>query len=157
MNTESPATGTPDGVQLVATAHAVLVAPVHVLLKPVSVAVALNVAGDPASEPLVAVAVCAPGVEPSVQLDVATPLEFVTLDTGDIEAPPLVAQFTVTPETGLPDGSVTVTASGVASGVSVFPLWLCPPVIASVDAEPAAMLNVLVVADVTPLELATSV
>src|ERR1019366_10030013 len=91
----------------------VVAAPVHVADE--TVAVALNVAGDPASAPLVAVAVCAPIPAPSVHVEVASPVAFVTLDTGASDPPLGGAQFTVTPDTGVAKASVTSTASGVAS------------------------------------------
>src|ERR1017187_8539557 len=121
-------------------------------------AVAVKLTGDPVSPLPVAVAVCGPGVAPSVQIIVATPSAFVTDVGAPIEPPPVTAaQFTVTPGTTLANASVIVTLSAV--GRSAPPTALCPspPVIASVAAAAALIANGGDVGCVSAPELATSV
>ena len=82
-----------------------------------TVPVAVNVTGDPVSDPLVAVMVLDPTVVPRVQLPtVAMPLEFVAVDNPVAKPPPVAtANVTDTPETGLPFASFIMTLGAVAA------------------------------------------
>src|SRR5437867_12980921 len=60
------------------------------------------------------------------------PPELVADVGADTEPPPLAVQFTVTPATGLPCESVTLTESGFASVVPTKPDWLSPALMARV-------------------------
>src|SRR5258708_37596938 len=80
-------------------------------------AVAANVTGEPEREPDVAVTVCAPSVDPSVQVVCASPAASVAAEAGLTEPPPVAtANVTDTPDTGKPSDAVTFTTSGCASG-----------------------------------------
>ena len=84
------------------------------------VPVAVNVTGDPAREPDVAVKVLAPADVPRVQdVTAATPEEFVvTAEAGASDPPPdAIAKVTDVPEIGLPAESVTSTLGAVATAV----------------------------------------
>ena len=86
------------------------------LLAAPAVPVAVNVTGEPDSEPEVAVRVFAPAVVPSVQAgDVATPEEFVDTTPDDARDPPPVATANVTDTLGtaLPAASLTNTLGAV--------------------------------------------
>jgi hypothetical protein len=76
--------------------------------------------------PLEAVSVLLPAVEPSVQLPtVAIPEAFVACEAPVTEPPPLAtANTTITPLTGIPLASVTVTAGATATAVPT--VALCP-------------------------------
>ena len=70
----------------------------------------------------------------------------------------VIAKVTLTPETGFPPPSVTVTAKGLASAELTLPLWLFPEVSAIVVAGPAVALAVNVTGlPVKPVELAVTV
>ena len=76
-----------------------------------TVPVAVNVTGEPARLPLVAVIVLDPTVVPSIQLPtVAMPLAFVVVEPPVIEPPPeATAKVTLTPETTLLFASLMMT------------------------------------------------
>src|ERR1035437_1942514 len=121
-------------------------------------AVALNVSGEPVSPVAVALTVCLPTVEPSVQLVDATPVALETADATLTWPPPVrMANWTVTPATAFPPASWTITLSGVASVVFTRAVWLFPPLIAMLAAGPAPMLKDVVVALVSEPEAARSV
>ena len=82
-----------------------------------TVPAAVNVTGEPARLPLVAVIVLDPTVVPRVQLPtVAMPLEFVAVDNPVAKPPPVAtANVTDTPETGLPFASFIMTLGAVAA------------------------------------------
>ena len=80
-----------------------------------TVPVAVNVNGEPVSEPLVAVSVFEPAVVPNVQLPTAAmPLAFVVTDALVTEPPPVaIANVTLMPETGLLCASLMMTLGAV--------------------------------------------
>ena len=80
-----------------------------------TVPVAVNVTGDPVSDPLVAVMVLDPTVVPRVQLPtVAMPPAFVVTDALVTEPPPVaIANVTLMPETGLLCASLMMTLGAV--------------------------------------------
>src|SRR5512135_3451926 len=84
------------------------------------VAVAEKLAG--VSAPTVAVAVCDGAEGPSVQVACACPLTPVGPFGGASDPPLGVAQFTVTPGTGLAKASRTSTTSGWASAAPPAPV-----------------------------------
>src|SRR5439155_1140938 len=116
--TEIPATGLPPrsvtatlyGVGRLASIVSVCALPPFkaIVAAPPAVAVAEKLTGEPVRPPTVAVAVCAPAVEPSTRVADAMPLEFVFED-GVIEPPPPAAHVTVMLLTGLAARSVTST------------------------------------------------
>ena len=82
-----------------------------------TVPVAVNVTGEPARLPLVAVSVFDPTVVPSVQLPtVAIPPAFVIAGNPVPEPPPAaISNVTLTPETGLLLASFMMTLGAVAT------------------------------------------
>jgi hypothetical protein len=82
----------------------------------------VNVTGLPDKVPLVAVREFGPGVLPNVQLPtVAMPLAFVVALPPDTLPPPdATAKLTLTPFTGLPPASFTITLGGVATADPAF-------------------------------------
>ncbi len=87
-------------------------------------AVAVNVSGDPASDPDVAVTVCAPTVLPSFHVVCASPLLSETALAVATEPPPLAtANVTVTPPTPSPSLAVTSATSGFGSVLPARALW----------------------------------
>ena len=82
-----------------------------------TVPVAVNVTGEPARLPLVAVIVLDPTDAPRVQLPtVAMPLAFVVADKSVPEPPPeATANMTLTPETTLLFASLMMTLGAVAT------------------------------------------
>lgn len=102
--------------------------------------VAVNVTGDPVSDPDVAVRVFDPAVVPRVQAgDVAMPDEsVVTVPDAASEPPPLpTAKMTDSPCTGLPAESVTNTDGAVATALPAVADWPSPAFAAIVVALPA--------------------
>jgi hypothetical protein len=83
------------------------------------VPVALNVTGEPVSEPDVATSELGPAVAPSVHDPAAAmPAEFVVAFPALTEPPPdETANVTATPATPLPRESVTLTEGGMGSAV----------------------------------------
>src|SRR5205807_576825 len=104
-----------------------------------AVPVAVNVTGLPESEPEVAVRVLLPTVGLSVQLPtVATPLVLV------VWVPPVIVPFpgatanvTVTPVTGFPFASLTITDGGALTAVPAVADWLVGLFAAIVAPAPA--------------------
>lgn len=93
---------------------------------PAAVPVAVNVTGEPVSEPLVAVRVFAPAVGPKVQLPtVAMPLDPV-VGVKPVAWPPpeATAKVTLTPLTGLLYASLTMTLGRVVTAVLTAAFWL---------------------------------
>ena len=80
-----------------------------------TVPVAVNVTGEPVSDPLVAVIVFDPAVAPRVQLPtVAMPPAFVVTDELVTEPPPVpTANVTETPDTALLFASLMMTLGAV--------------------------------------------
>lgn len=114
-------TFTDGAVVTAAPAIAVCPSPATMLIAPAApaVPVALNVTGDPANEPDVAVSVLAPALEPSVHdPTLATPEAFVVA-FAPVMLPPPVATANVTdiPETPLPLASATLTDGGSATAL----------------------------------------
>src|SRR5437773_11964427 len=110
-------------------------------LKPMVVALpcataAVKLTGDPVRPGTVAVAPCAPTVVPKTRVAVAMPAALVT-DEEVIEPPPVTAQVTVIPPTGLPAGSVTSTAYGTGRGAPIGGGWRCPALTAVVRGPPS--------------------
>jgi hypothetical protein len=91
-----------------------------------TVPVAIKITGEPVSVPLVAVSVLVPAVGPMVQLPtVAIPAEFVVADAElTVPPPPITVKVTLTPLTGLPLASLTMTLGGVATAVLTAAFWL---------------------------------
>jgi len=100
--------------------------------------VAVKVSGDPARPDTVAVMVLAPDALPNCQLvTVAIPRELVVTLLGDTAPPPdVTAKATVTPETGLPTASVTVTLGDIVTLSDTVAVWLSPAFTAIVAAAP---------------------
>jgi hypothetical protein len=118
--------------------------------------VAVNVTGLPVKVPLVAVSEFGPGVLPSVQLPtVAIPLPFVVaLAPVTLPPPDATANVTLTPLTGLPPASFTITLGGVATAEPAFAVCPSPP-FRAIDAGGAAVavaVNVTGLPDRLPLE-----
>jgi hypothetical protein len=102
--------------------------------------VAVNVCGEPLKEPDVAVKVFVPAAVPSFPVALASPLELVVAEVGEIEPPPLAtAKVTLVPETAFPYESLTLTTNGELSAVPTVPVWLFPETVASVAAAAALM------------------
>jgi len=92
-----------------------------------AVPVALKLIGLPVRPATVAVTVFAPAAVPSVQLaSVAMPLAFViTIDGGAIVPPPdVMANVTLTPDTGTAPAPVTNTLGGAATTVPAVADWV---------------------------------
>ena len=79
----------------------------------------MNVTGDPLNEPDVAVRLLGPAEGPSVHdPTVAMPEELVTTPAPVTDPAPLAtANVTLTPDTGLPFVSVTLTAGAIATAL----------------------------------------
>src|SRR5438067_180388 len=94
-----------------------------------AVPVAANVTGLPDSEPEVAVSVLLPAVVPRVQLPTAAiPLASVVWVAPVTLPPPEPgAKVTDTPETGLPNGSVTITDGGTGTALPAGACCALPP------------------------------
>jgi hypothetical protein len=89
--------------------------------------VALKVTGDPDRPVEVAVTVFVPGVVPRVRSVEAFPSEPVSPDVADSAPfPEVMANATLTPLTGLPTESFTITTNGLAKAVPKTPLWPLP-------------------------------
>jgi hypothetical protein len=87
------------------------------------VPVAVNVIGLPDKEPAEAVTVLAPAAPPRVRAVVANPRALEVAVLGFTAPPPAVtANVTVTPETGLPLVSLTLTTSGPANTWPIVPV-----------------------------------
>ena len=89
-------------------------------------AATVKVTGDPVSVPLVAVAVFVPTIVPSVQPPtVAIPCAFVICVVPVmLPPPPVTVKVTVTPATGFPAASFTITAGFVATTAPTVPVTL---------------------------------
>ncbi len=77
-------------------------------------------------------------------MTLATPLALVTaLPADSVALAPLpgAAKFTVTPATGLPPGSFTVTCSAVANAVPTTADCGVPPVAVALAADPAVLVS----------------
>ena len=116
---------------------------------------AVNVTGEPASDPLVAVIVLEPADAPSVQLPtVAMPLSFVVADALVTEPPPeATANVTLTPETGLLYSSFTITLGDVDTAVPAVADWPLPPFTATCVAAPTVPVAVNVTGEPARLPL----
>ena len=106
--------------------------------------VAVKVTGEPVRLPLLAVRVLLPAVAPSVQLPtVAMPAALVVAEGPLAEPPPeATAKVTLTPGTGLPWLSVTMTLGGVLTAVPAVADWLSPALRAIWVAGPAIVVIV---------------
>ena len=121
-----------------------------------AVPVALNVTGDPDRPVDVAVTVFVPAVVPSVSVVEAFPFDPVMAEVADREPPPAVMlNATLTPLTGFPLASFTITTRGLGSTVPTVPFWLSPESIVILDAVPGVTVT-LAVPDALP-EVATTV
>src|SRR3990172_8143405 len=112
-----------------------------------AVPVAVKVTGLPVSVPEVAVRVLAPAVVPRVQLvTVAMPLELVAIAVvgSTVPPPPVTANVTSVPATGLPLASLTRTAGSIATAVPPVADWASPALSAIVVAAPAVPVAVKV-------------
>ena len=102
------------------------------------VPVAWKVTRGAASPAQVAVMTLAPAVVPSVQPTLAMPAASVVADVLPQEPPPAVAaKSTVTPLTGLPCLSTTMTLGAVATAVPATAFWASPACTCRASAGPA--------------------
>src|SRR5690348_121935 len=93
--------------------------------------------GDPIRPAAFAVSATTPAVVPSTRVAVAIPAPFVVPDVGvNVPAPP-AAHVTVTPDTGLPEPSVTFTESSAARVAPIVSLCEAAPSRAMFVAAPA--------------------
>src|SRR5690242_886016 len=93
--------------------------------------------GDPIRPAAFAVSATTPAVVPSTRVAVAIPAPFVMPDVGvNVPAPP-AAHVTATPDTGLPDPSVTFTESSAARVAPIVSLCDAAPSRAMFVAAPA--------------------
>ncbi len=122
-------------------------------------AVAWNVTGEPVSPVLVAVMVLLPAVPPSVTVAWAVPVASVGPLAGvTIAEPEVTNHLTVTPDTPLPNWSLTFTWSGFARLELTAPVWLSPLTKVSRVAAPGVAVAVKVTGDpVAPLKVAVAV
>ena len=102
--------------------------------------------GEPDNDPLVAARVLVPTIVPSVQLPtVATPLLLVIAVPPVIVPPPaLTENVTVTPTTGFPLASRTITLGGTATAAPTVPVVL-PPFAAICVADPGTAVAVILI------------
>src|SRR5437764_1401110 len=112
---------------------------------PPAVPVAVNVTGLPVSPLAVAVSVLVPAVAPSVQLPtLAMPLALVVwLAPVMLPLPGATANVTVTPPTGLPPPSFTITDGWIGTVPPTGAVCLSPPLIAICVAGPAVTVTVV--------------
>src|SRR5213594_1947769 len=112
---------------------------------PPAVPVAVNVTGLPVSPLAVAVSVLVPAVVPSVQLPtLAMPLALVVwLAPVMLPLPGATANVTVTPPTGLPPPSFTITDGWIGTVPPTGAVCLSPPLIAICVAGPAVTVTVV--------------
>ena len=108
-------------------------------------AVWVKVTGEPASPADVAVVLCGPAVGPSVRVTDVDPVASVVVSASLTPPPPTAAQVTVSPATGLPKPSVTLTTSGSGSAVPAGAVWASPDTNASPLAEAETAVAVKVV------------
>ena len=99
-----------------------------------STAVAVKVTGEPWRPDTDAVAVCWPGVFPSIRIEEARPSAPVSTTSGDTPPAPSASHWTDTPSTGSPASSVTTTMSGFGSGSLTGATWPSPPAFAITEA-----------------------
>src|SRR5439155_914737 len=126
-----------------------------------AVPVAVKVTGLPVSVPDVAVRVFGPAVGPRVH-DVTAAIPFAFVGTGvvglTVPPPEATAKVTLTPATGLPFASRTVTAGATSTAVPAVAVWPLPALIAIELAAPAVLVAVKVTGlPVSPVEVAVSV
>ena len=128
---------------------------VGVVVVVVAVAVVAFAVKEVVSDPLVAVKVCVPAVEPSTQLPTAAiPFEPVVADDPDIKPLPVgTAKLTVAPLTGLLFTSLTITLGGISTAVLTGADWLFPAFTAICVAAPATG----VIAVLVPVDESSSV
>src|SRR5207247_2185723 len=105
-----------------------------------AVPVAVNVTGLPASPVAVAVSEFGPAVGPNVH-DVTAAIPFAPVVTGvvgvTVPPPEATTNVTLTPATGLPFASRTITEGGVGTVVPAVADWLFPALSAIELAAPA--------------------
>ncbi len=109
-----------------------------------TVAVELNVTGEPSSPDAVATVDCSPAVAPRVLRTAERPSAPVATVVALTAPPPVTVQVTVTPATGLSLASVARTTSESGSAVPAVAVWASPDSsVRSVALEaPALALNV---------------
>src|SRR5439155_885993 len=125
-----------------------------------AVPVAVNVTGLPASPVAVAVSEFGPTVGPSVH-EIASASRRAPVDIGvvgvTVPPPEATANVTLTPATGLPFASCTITEGGVATVVPAVADWLFPALTAIELAAPAVPVAVKVTGlPASPLAVAVS-
>jgi hypothetical protein len=120
-----------------------------------AVPVAVNITGDPVSEPLVAVIVFDPAIAPNVQLPtVAMPLAFVVAVNPVPDPPPLATtNVTDTPETTLLFTSFTITLGAVATAEPAVADCPSPALTAICVAGPAVSVTLAVDVNAAPLSV----
>src|SRR5213078_1596815 len=168
--TLTPATGFPfasrtitegaTGTAVPAGADWSLPALIAIVLAAPAVPVAVNVTGLPVSPVAVAVSEFGPAVGPSVH-DVTAAIPFAPVVTGVVgvtEPPPdATANVTLTPPTGLPFASRTITEGAVATAVPAGAVWPFPALMAIWVAVPAVPVAVKVTGlPASPLAVAVS-
>ena len=91
-------------------------------------------------------------------LDVATPDAFVIALVEPVNAPlapePGAANVTVTPDTGLPEESLTVAANGLEKGALIEVLWPLPLVAVILAAGPGMLVSGKLAGVAMPVALA---
>jgi len=103
----------------------------------VPVPVAVNVTGEPANPGALAVTELEPAVSPTVSVLSAWPVASLVALVAERSPPPLsTAKTTVTPATGFPCASLTVTTNGSGSVVPTSALWSFPDSIWIVGVRP---------------------
>jgi hypothetical protein len=127
MNTVSPAPGSWLGSQFAGSLQLPPLALFHLTVMPAA-AVAVNVACTDGKPTTVAVAVCVPMPDPSVQVVCASPFTSVTTESAPNEPPSPVENSTDAPSMGMSLPS-SPTMSGNGSWVPAGPVWLSPPLL----------------------------
>ena len=120
--------------------------------------VRLKVAGV-ATATTLAVTLYPPAVAFAVAVTLATPLPLVTAlaaDSAALAPLPGTTKFTVTPATGLPPRSFTVTCNGFANAVLIPVDCGVPPVAVTLAAVPAVLVRLKVAGVATPATLAVT-
>src|SRR5439155_889769 len=115
---------------------------------------AAKVTGLPVSAVAVAVSEFGPAVGPKVHdVTAATPLAFVVTGVVGVTAPPpaATANVTLTPATGFPFASRTITDGSTGTAVPAVAVWPLPALIAICVAAPAVAVAVKVTGEPAPV------
>src|SRR5947208_2605497 len=125
-----------------------------------AVPVAVKVSGLPVSVPDVTVRVFGPAVGPNVQ-EVTAVIPFAPVATGvvglTVPEPDATANVTLTPATGFPFASRTITDGAISTAVPAVAVWPLPALMAICVAAPAVPVAVKVTGlPVSPVDVAVS-